>query len=92
MFKAVCGESERRCEEFVKVGTLEFSSEYARASSWHIKCDGKSTEQTEPIKRSGHTAQSECEQHARKRHRVQKQTGGEKPHSMQPHKYPRHQD
>lgn len=82
MFMAVCSESERFCEEIVKVGMLEFSSECARASFWHIKCNAKSTEQTEPIKQSGQTAESECEQHARKRHRVQKQTGGKKPHSM----------
>ncbi len=69
MLKAVCRQSERACEEFVKVGMLE-------ASFWHIKSDTESTEQTEPIKQSGQIAESECEQHARKRHRVQKQTGG----------------
>lgn len=67
---------------------LEFSSERARASFWHRVRDAKSTEQTEPIKQSGQTVESEREQHARKKKKnkqqncVQKQTRGEKPHSM----------
>lgn len=66
-FKAACSETEGSCVEFVKVCMMEFSSENARASFWHIKCNAKSTEQTEPIKQSGQTAESECEQHARKK-------------------------
>lgn len=58
--------SECSCEELMKAGMLECSSEYARASFWHRKCDGKSTEQTETIKQSGQTAESESEQHARR--------------------------
>lgn len=47
------------------------------ASFWHIKCDAKSTEHTEPIKQRGQTAESETDKHARERPCVQKQTGGE---------------
>lgn len=59
----------------MKVGMLECSSEYTRASFWHRKCDAKSTEQTETIKQSGQTAESESEQHARRQHQVQKTDG-----------------
>lgn len=83
MFKVVCSESEHSCEESGKVGMQQWIYLSFILAQMRCKCDAKSTEQTEPIKQSGQTVESDSEQHARRKHRVQKkQTGAKKPHSM----------